>query len=219
MRLTSCLAFLPLLAGASPLPQATTSASAACPTPYYPVRLNDTSFVGSGLYLHVRANNPAYDGHNIQLRSTTAGTSFVAVDTESPVLAAELRNGTIHATGRDLSNNIYDLGPIGLLTNTTGVGNAQRFAFNFANASAARPADNEWYLQGLGNDGSYGLYHTSPLNIVNGFMICPSTASGTAGYEVFYYEYESTPGDLGSCESIGLQVSCIVCQGMGLILT
>jgi len=185
---------------------------AACPG-NYPIQLNDTSFDTVAFYLHVKANNPAYDGHNVQLRTLSSGVQSVVVDKASPVLAAQLREGVIYSEGRSLTNAIYDLGPTAVLTNTTGIGNLQRQRFDFSNTTA--PAygagevnvRNAWYLESLGDDGTYGLYHNVPIGIVNGFLICPVGSGSNKYYQLYYNEYQTSPGDLGKCGSIGLQTT------------
>lgn len=58
--------------------------------------LRDTQ--GQALYVSVRANNPKYNGHNVQLLSSNPA-SFVVVDLASPVLLLTLENGTLAAVG------------------------------------------------------------------------------------------------------------------------
>jgi len=58
--------------------------------------LHDTE--GQAFYVSVRANNPKYNGHNVQLLSADPA-SFVVVDLSSPVLLLTLENGTLAAVG------------------------------------------------------------------------------------------------------------------------
>ena len=178
----------------------------------YPSQINDTSTRRSAFYLHVKANNPAYDGHNVQLRPTNNGTSsIVVVDKASPVLQAQLKNGTIYAQNRTWTNQIYDLGPTAYLANQSTIGNNFRQSFEFRNDSGAADGPyvnsrNGFYLTNLGNDGTYGLYHEVPIGWVNGFTICAHEDY----YQLFYYEYLQSSTDVEGCESIGLQVSVYI---------
>jgi len=192
---------------------------APCPA-NYPVRINDTSFGSTVFSLQVRANNPAYDGHSVQLRNSTTGVQTVVVDNASPVLKAQLLNGIIYSEGRTLENANYHLGPTGRLVNTTSLGNAQRQRFTFESVNGYANATqngtyaygrrggevnsrNGFYLESLSDDGTYGLYHNVPTETSNGFLICPVGSY----HQLFYYTYHSTPGNLSNCESIGLQTT------------
>ena len=177
---------------------------------YYPSILNDTTDHRSAFYVQVRANNPAYDGRNLQLRpqSPGAAASLVVVDSTSPVLAARMRNGTIESTDRDDVNAVFSLGPVGGLRNISDFQGTARQAFIFRNntASAGRSFKQSvsgWYLTSF-SEGIYGLYHDVTIGFVNGFDIC--NVDNGEYYQLFYAEGLLGTDIPAECESVGLQV-------------
>ncbi|KAI9659710.1 MAG: hypothetical protein M1831_003608 [Alyxoria varia] len=188
----------------------TSTASPTCSPTLYPAVINDTTDHRSAFYIQVQANNPAYDGHNVQLRpeSPDSPASLVVIDATSPVLAARMRNGTIESTDRNEVNQVFSLGPIGGLRNVSDFQDTARQAFIFSNNTAsAAPSLSEsvssWQLIGF-SEGIYGLYHDVPIGFVNGFDIC--NVNNGEYYQLFYAEGLLGTDIPAECESVGLQV-------------
>ena len=186
------------------------NAAPAAPTPTctpfnYPGALKTTD---STFYLHVKSNNPLLDGRNVQLRSTgdKGAPQIVVVDATSPVLSMRLSNGVIHNENRTIFNQPYDLGPVAHLKNVSTTSTSSKQEFYFQNATSSNKGTKGFMLELLGQNAVYGLYHQTPVNIVNGFIICKE-AKGSY-YQLYYTTYFSDPDSLPGCEFIGVQVSC-----------
>jgi len=102
-----------------------------------------------------------------------------------------------------------NLGPVGGLRNlTTNADGSDRQVFIFRNNTADagksfKDSVKKWNLVGFG-EGEYGLYSkTVTTGFANGFMACRVKDY----WQLFYYEYESEPGNFPNCEFVGLQVS------------
>lgn len=208
------LAGLFSLASASVIPRQA-AANSSCPF-NYPTTLRDTTFSDNAFYLTVKSDTAAYDGHNVQLRTSSAGKQVAVIDSSSPVLAGQLSSGTFQSEAVSPDNEIYSLGVSGVLVNSTDVGDAQTQCFEFSNGTTASGPGQVntrqgFYLSSLDNAGTYGLYHNVPDEIVNGWLICPVTNGTEAYYQLFYYNYQNNPGNLGECESIALQVRNTCC--------
>lgn len=202
---------------AAPIPQAT---STTCST-RYPITITDISDHRQGFKLHVKANNLAYSNHNVQLRTLSSGVQLVVVDKDLatlPVLSLKLRNGTLYGETVGRVNDATNLGPTGVLTNTTDYRGYHRQLFQFSNTSSADTplsynstavggevnTRDVWTLENLGDDGTYWLYHDVPIGIAHGFLICPVRQH----WQLYYYEStDVSEVNLGECESVALEVS------------
>ncbi|KAJ6259610.1 hypothetical protein Dda_5248 [Drechslerella dactyloides] len=197
----------------SPTPEA------SCTTSWYEAFVTDTTNQRPAIYLQVRASNPLIDGRNVVLRpdlSSETGGQRAVIDATltSPVLAIQMRNGTLYSEERDFSNNLMDLGPVGGFRNITYdaatlTGKAE---FIFQNLTDTSDADfvrshDMYQLVGGGDSTEYGLYWTVPNLVVNGFIACQQNDTNGAYWQMIYYVNggNNTEDPVG-CEYIGLNV-------------
>ena len=161
------------------------------PCPYnYPSEVNTTTTPKS-FHLSVQSNNPLARGRNVQVRPSKPGDpsspSIVVVDSSSPVLLSQLRNGALCSANLTEFNQLYDLGPTGGLTNVTSTPDASLRAFVVRNYGKHEPPESLKVRRGfflLGGDaGRYNLYQRVPLNVANGFSVCEKK-----GYFRLFYE-------------------------------
>ena len=186
------------------------SGSSACPC-NYPAFVNTTTGP-SGFLLHVKSNNPLTRNRAVQLRPDATSDSIVVVDSTSPVLLSQMRNGVLYSENTTIANELYDLGPIGGLANVSTTANSSSQAFVMRKpksncSSESFQTNGGFQLIGLGDDGTYGLYHDTPDGYANGFVICEK--HGGEYFQLFYYEYLQDPPERTGCEYVGLEVSRI----------
>ncbi|KAI3323987.1 hypothetical protein HD806DRAFT_496143 [Xylariaceae sp. AK1471] len=186
------------------------SRSSICPF-NYPVELNTTES-HNGLVFTVASTNPVTNNRAIQLRvnPNLKGGFFAGLDASSPVLLANFQDAGFKSQARGLTNQLYDLGPTGYLNQRDEVNGTHRYTVGFANATEwPGEVEREWYLDGGSSDGTYGLYHQEPLNIVHGFILC--TADNDLGpgpwYQLYYYTYSSEPVNFPKCEFVGIRTT------------
>ncbi|KAI0198839.1 hypothetical protein F4808DRAFT_246642 [Astrocystis sublimbata] len=203
---------LPTLAllATSALAQGTSS-----PCPYnYPAELNTTTS-HSGLILTIASNNPATSNRALQLRPnpSSPGLFFVGIDASSPVLLSNFASGAWKAQARDISNQLYDLGPTAYLDLRDTTNGTERFTVGFGNATGE--VEKEWNLLGASETGGYGVYHNTPLETVNGFVLCKADNCKGKGkgkgkgewYQLFYYNYKNEPAEFPECEFVGVETT------------
>ncbi|KAI0479512.1 hypothetical protein GGR56DRAFT_384911 [Xylariaceae sp. FL0804] len=185
--------------------------SSVCPY-NYPIQLNATDSK-NGLVFTVASTNPITNNRAIQLRPSDAQhpgstSSLAGIDATSPVLLANLVDGGLYSEARNEDNQLYALGPTGRLDLRDETDSTARYGLAFANATGTTTgADTAWQLTAIGSDGTYALYHSVPVGVVNGFVLCSSAEADAAAYELFYYEYEGTAADLPGCEFISLRTT------------
>ncbi|KAI1305530.1 hypothetical protein F5Y03DRAFT_356216 [Xylaria venustula] len=201
----SAIQLMALLATGSAL-----AAQSICPF-NYPVELNSTQST-NGLTFTIASTNPVTANRVLQLRTNPNldGGFFVGLDASSPVLLSNLANASVLSQARNEVNQLYDLGATGYLNLRDEINGTSRYTVGFANASTwPGEVEREWYLDGGDSDGTYGLYHTEPLEIVNGFVLCQADhdLDPRAWYQLFYYTYSQTPADLPGCEFVGVRTT------------
>lgn len=202
---TATLSSLALLAASSVLAQSST-----CPF-NYPATLNSTQS-HNGLVFTIASNNPVTANRAVQLRPNPnlEGGFFVGLDATSAVLLSNFDDAAIASQARDISNQLYDLGPTGYLNLRDEVNGTSRYTVGFANASTwPGEVENKWYLSGGSVDGTYSVYHEVPLATVNGFVLCEADHDLEPGpwYQLFYYEYTQEPADFPECEFVGVRTT------------
>ena len=183
--------------------------SAACPY-NYPVTLNNTES-HNGLIFTIASNNPITKNRAVQLRNAPSSygknVQVAAIDATSPVLLGQLKGGAVYSENRSDVNQLYDLGPTGSLVKVAdnapaGTENATRYAFEF---SQKKTPAKKFYLEAPSEDGTYGLYHSVPNGIANGFILCEQD-KGT-WYQLYYNTYVQNPPNRPGCEYVGVRVS------------
>ncbi|EWC44288.1 hypothetical protein DRE_01114 [Drechslerella stenobrocha 248] len=197
----------------TPEPEPTPS----CTTSWYEAFVTDTSNQRRAVYFQVRSSNPLIDGRNVALRPDTSsknGGQRVVVDATltSPVLAVQIRNSTLYSQGRDFSNNLFDLGPVGGFRNITYdeatlTGSAEFIFQNLTDASAPDfvRSHNLFQLVGGGDSPAYGLYWEVPNLVVNGFIACPQNDTAGDYWQMIYtVSGASSSDDPVGCEYIGI---------------
>lgn len=90
--------------------------------------------------------------------------------------------------------------------------NVTKYTVGFANATIWPGAvDKTWQLEAPNAEGEYSLYHDSPLEIANGFLLCVAKFDLTPGpwYQLLYTEYGQgyNGQDLPGCEFVGVRVA------------
>ncbi|KAK6335130.1 hypothetical protein TWF718_010568 [Orbilia javanica] len=190
----------------------------SCTTNWYEAFVTDTTNQRPPVYLQVRASNPEIDGRNVVLRpdDKSPGTQRAVIDgsLKSPTLAIQMRKGVLHSVGRDFSNNLFDLGPIGGYRNITYnaatlTGMAEFIFQNLTRRSKPdfRRSRNLFELTGGGDVAEYGLYSKVPNLVVSGFIACKRRDSRGSYWQMIYYvNGGSTTEDPKNCEYIGLNV-------------
>jgi hypothetical protein len=126
----------------------------------------------------------------------------------------------VHADSqaRNEVNQLYNLGPTGYLNEREEVNGTTQYSFGFATPNASiiessffppGEVEQDWYLLGGESDGTYSLFHTTGVGIVNGFLLCEAVIDLDTGawYQLFYYTYTQTPADFPSCESVGVRTT------------
>lgn len=192
------------------------SGSNDAPCPFnYPTFLNTTGS-GNGLIATVAlSKNPAINNKALQLitidKTGTKGVQFVGLkaDDSSPVLLSNLKNGGWYSQARNDENQLYDLGPTGYLNLHDEQNGTQRYTVAFANASSqSTKVDLTWMLEAPNLTGTYGLYHQTPTETANGFIICTdSEVNGITFTQLFYYTYKSEPYTYPNCQFIGVRAT------------
>ncbi|KAF3920548.1 hypothetical protein ABW20_dc0109723 [Dactylellina cionopaga] len=189
----------------------------SCTTSWYPAFVTDTRNQRPPVYLQVRSSNPIIDGRNVVLRPDDKSKGQRAVidgTLTSPVLAIQMRKGTLYSQTRDFSNNLSDLGPIGGFRNITYnpvtlTGKAEFIFQNLTKSSGAdfRRSRNLFELVGGGDSTEYGLYSKVPNLVTNGFIACPQKDKKGSYWQMIYVvDGGSTAEDPKGCEYIGLNV-------------
>ncbi|KAK6344363.1 hypothetical protein TWF696_008001 [Orbilia brochopaga] len=200
-------------------PTSTPEPTASCTTSWYEAFVTDTTNQRPAIYLQVRSSNALIDGRNVVLRpglNSTTGGQRVVVDSTltSPVLAIQMRNGTLYSESRDFSNNLQDLGPVGGFRNITYdeatlTGKAEFIFQNLTDDSAPDFVRSVplFQLVGGGDSAEYGLYWLVPNLVVNGFIACLWTDAVGEFWQIIYYVNggDNTEDPVG-CEYIGLNV-------------
>jgi len=69
--------------------------------------------------------------------------------------------------------------------------------------------EQDWLLLGGESDGTYSLFHATPVGLVNGFILCDAVIDLDNGpwQQLFYYTYTETPADLPGCEFVGVRTT------------
>lgn len=186
------------------------SAQSICPS-NYPVHLNTTSSA-NGLIYTIASTNPVTSNRALQLRPNPnlSGGYFTGIDASSPVLLSNFANASVKSLGRNIYNQLYELGPTAYLNQRDEVNGTKRYTVGFANASTwPGEVEAEWYLSGGSSDGTYNLYHEEPLNTVHGFVLCQADHDLDPGpwYQLFYYTYKNTPAEFPECEFVGMRTT------------
>ena len=176
--------------------------AATCTPSSYPFTLNSTT--PSAVYITISSYDAFTNGRNIQLRQTGGkGSPQIAViDATSPVLWAEQRNGIIYTQNKTDENIRYDLGPVSHLKTVSTIGQSTLQELYFQNATASNKATGGFILEFPTQDAIYSLYHASPLNAADGWVICNKTDY----WQLFYYTYFDNGPTFPGCDFIGLQV-------------
>ena len=104
----------------------------------------------------------------MQLRPNSTSGAIVVVDSTSPVFLGQMRKGVLYSENTTAENQLYDLGPIGGLVNVTNTADASLQAFvvrkpKAGNTPAEFQAQGGFQFFDLGSDGTYGLYHQTPV--------------------------------------------------------
>ncbi|KAF3188925.1 hypothetical protein TWF225_003296 [Orbilia oligospora] len=190
----------------------------SCTTNWYEAFVTDTTNQRPPVYLQVRASNPEIDGRNVVLRpdDKVRGTQRAVIDgsLKSPTLAIQMRKGILYSVGRDFSNNLFDLGPVGGFRNITYnaatlTGMAEFIFQNLTRKSKPdfRRSHKLFELIGGGDVAEYGLYWKTPNLVTNGFIACKRRDSKGGYWQMIYYvNGGSTTEDPKNCEYIGLNV-------------
>ncbi|KAK6511742.1 hypothetical protein TWF481_000648 [Arthrobotrys musiformis] len=190
----------------------------SCTTNFYDAFVTDTAKQRPPIYLQIRSSNPQIDGRNVVLRpdDKAPGIQRAVIDgnLNSPTLAIQMRKGVLYSVGRDFSNNLFDLGPVGGFRNLTYnavtlTGNAELIFQNLTRK--VKPDFRRSYklfeLVGGGDVAEYGLYSKVPNLVVNGFIACKRRDSKGSYWQMIYtVSGGSSTQDPKGCEYIGLNV-------------
>jgi hypothetical protein len=176
----------------------------AIPTPY-PSYLNST--VPSGFEIRVASANPRLKNRNVQLidnPSDSAAPQLAGIDPWSPVAPLQLRNGVLYSENRTEGGQLYNLGPVLYLRNTTTTNSTSLAEVYFANQTQGTPPTADFELVNVSNDAEYNLYHRiTATGIINGFCACELNGS----YQLFYYTYTGKIPNFGAnCDYVAIQV-------------
>lgn len=219
--------FVPLLAlaGSTSSLTARQTSSSTCPF-NYPSQLNTTKS-HNGLIFTIASNNPQTKNRAVQLRTVASsyGSSdaplcqVAAIDCSSPVLLGQFVHGSVRSENRSDFNQLYDLGPtagLRLVTEDASAGdNFSRWALEFSQHDTP---DDQFYLLGPTDDGTYGWYHREPLDFADGFTLCEQ--DGGSWFQLFYDSYDvRAPPETPGCESVGVKVSIRPRSAPLLVLT
>ncbi|KAK6529390.1 hypothetical protein TWF281_008566 [Arthrobotrys megalospora] len=189
----------------------------SCTTNWYEAFVTDTTNQSPPVYLQIRASNPEIDGRNVVLRPDDKSSGQRAVidgSLKSPTLAIQMRKGVLHSVGRDFSNNLFDLGPVGGFRNVTYnaatlTGRAEFIFQNLTRKSHPdfRRSHKLFELVGGGDVAEYGLYWKVPNLVTNGFIACKQKDKKGSYWQMIYtVNGGSTTEDPKNCEYIGLNV-------------
>ncbi|KAI1110978.1 hypothetical protein F5Y14DRAFT_427053 [Nemania sp. NC0429] len=182
------------------------------PCPFnYPATLNATQS-HNGLIFTIISGSPVTNNRAIQLRPNPylEGGFFAGLDATSPVLLSNLADAAVKSQGRDMYNQLYDLGPTAYLNLRDEINGTRRYTVGVVNATTwPGEVDRQWYLIGGAPDGTYGLYHDVPIGVVNGFLLCVADHDLEPGpwYQLFYDMYDYTPTDFPECEYVGVRAT------------
>lgn len=244
----ACGALLTGYSSAAPLPADDVPVTDPSPLPRYPPNLRDTSDHAYPFHLSVSSTSELYDGHNVQSCNSvppasppsygsapsiksrdedSADTGCVDPTLDSPVLAFEIRNGTLYVRDEDPSgypDSYVDTGEIGQLvkastakSGTPDEYNTQSFVLSKSSEEAEFATD-KWALQATGLQGQ-GLYQ-----LVNEAWVGKTSPSGSpwgVGWqlcgpiegekkELRWYQTARTPAPVEKgCEIVALLVSCL----------
>ncbi|KAH8681380.1 hypothetical protein BX600DRAFT_429326 [Xylariales sp. PMI_506] len=186
------------------------SQSSTCPFNYPPI-INTTTST-SGLVFSIISSDPATNNRAVQLRPNPflIGAFFAGVDDSSAVLLGNLQDGGVYAQARNEFNQLYGLGPTAYLNERDVVGNTTVYTVGFANSTQWPGAvDQGWTLDAPDEEGTYGLYHQTPEEVVNGFLLCTADIDldNGAWYQLFYQNYQTAPADIEGCEDVGVRTT------------
>jgi hypothetical protein len=182
----------------------------AVPSPY-PGYLNST--VPSGFEIRVASANPRLNNRNVQLIANSSDSSapqLAGIDPWSPVALLQLRNGVVYSENRTEEGQLYDLGPVLYLRNTTTTHTTSLAEVYFANQTQGTPPTADFELVNVSNDAEYNLYHRiTATGIINGFCACDQNGF----YQLFYYTYTGKVPNFGAnCVYVAIQVCLIYRQ-------